>query len=92
MINVHWTRRFTIAHKSKPDWNKGIHEILVTMRSDGVFNAGIVYFDEHTRKPYEAFFRLEQFVGASYDEVWAELDEWVDKFFTGTGGFEYVER
>ena len=92
MKNVHWTRKFTIAHKGKPNWDKGINEIFITLMGNGVYSAGVLFFDETNRQKGEAFFRLQHFNGASFDEVWNALDPWIDNFLTGSGGYEYVEK
>ena len=70
----------------------GIKEILITQMNNGLFSAGVLYFDEKNRKEGEAFFRLKQFHGDSLDSVWKDMDTWVNEFNVGTGGFEYYEK
>lgn len=92
MKNVIWTKSFNVIIKGKPDWNKGIHEVVFSENTNGIFCAGVLYYDEYSKKEGEAFFRLEQFQGSTMDDVWNQMDAWVDSFCKGMGGFDYQER
>lgn len=92
MKNVIWTQKFNVSINGKPNWGKGINDVLISQMSNGMFCAGVLYYDEYSRKDGEAFFRLEQFVGAEVDTVWEEMDAWVNNFTKGMGGYQYISK
>lgn len=92
MKNVIWTRQFNLLINGKPDWNKDIQDVLIGQMNNGVFCAGVLYYDEYSRKEDEAFYRLEQFVGADVDKVWEEMDSWVNTFTKGMDGYQYLAK
>jgi hypothetical protein len=92
MKNVMWKKQFKVAISGRRNWNKGINDIYFTMMSDGVYCACVLYFDELTKKPEEAFFHLKTFTDSDADQVWSKMDSWVTNFTTGMGGFQYIEK
>lgn len=84
------TKYGVTINKGKPNWNKGIFEVLLTQMSNGLYCTGVVYFDTDSQD--NLFFKLKQFPGKTAEEAWNNMDQWINQFTKSMGGYEYYER